>query len=44
VRSARRASGTVRDDDWALREKGKAMADLIAIGCQAAQTSHYGPF
>ncbi|HEX7162288.1 MAG TPA: hypothetical protein VF223_13755 [Trebonia sp.] len=36
MRSARRASGTVRDDEWAPREKGNAMADLIAIGYQAA--------
>jgi hypothetical protein len=25
-----------------LREKGNAMADLIAIGYQAAWTSHHG--
>jgi hypothetical protein len=42
VRSARRASGTVRDDEWALHEKGNAMADLIAIGYQAARASHHG--
>jgi hypothetical protein len=29
--------------EWALREKGKAMADPIAIGYPAARTSHPGP-